>query len=248
MKAFERILVPTDMSEFAELAMDYALLFREKLGSRLTLLYADEVRLPIEFLEYPLGYYLENAPDAKLRIQEKLRDFAIRKAPAGGIEAIVVDDSPARAIIETAKNMKADLIIMGTHGRSGWKRAILGSVTEAVLREAETPVLTVTPLLQPLGGELAIRRVLCPVSAIDAATGVAAAFGAELLLMAVSEDDPPERLLALAERRNADLIVTGSTKQHITRTATRPVLITPEVVARHGEMTEAGSRMLRGRK
>lgn len=244
---FERILVPTDMSHFAELAMDYALLFRKKLGSRLTLLYADEVRLPIEFLEYPLGYYLENAPDTKLRIQEKLRDFAILKAPEGGVEAVVVDDSPARAIIETAKNMNADLIIMGTHGRSGWKRAILGSVTEAVLRDADTPVLTVTPLLQPLGGEIAIRRVLCPVNAIDMATEVADAFGAELLLMAVSEDDPPERLLALAERRDADLIVTGSTKQHITRTATRPVLITPEVVARHGEMAEVRSRMVRGR-
>jgi len=247
MKAFQRILVPTDMSDFAELAMDYALLFRKQLGSHLTLLYADEVRMPIEFLEYPLGYYLENAPDAKVRLQQKLRDFALLKAPEGGVEAIVVDDSPARAIVQTARSMNADLIIMGTHGRSGWKRAILGSVTEAVLHDSDIPVLTVTPLLHPLGGPTEINRVLCPVTAIDAGTDVAAAFGAELMLMAVSDDDPPERLLTLAERRHADLIVTTSTRQHITRIAACPVLVTGAAVAHHGLALDSQSRIARGR-
>lgn len=247
MQAFERILVPTDLSDFGELAMEYALLFRRKLGSRLTLLYADEIRLPIEFFEYPLGYYLENAPDAKVRVQEKLRDFAILKAPEGGIEAMVVDDSPARAIVQTARDMNADLIIMGTHGRSGWKRAIMGSVTEAVLRDSEAPVLTVTPLLQPLGGEVSIRRVLCSVPAIGMGTEIAEAFGAELLLMAFSDEDPPERLMALSEKRGADLIVMGPTKQHITRTALCPVLVTGKVVSHHGEQDEIRSRFARGR-
>ncbi len=247
MKAFERILVPTDLSDFGELAMEYALLFCRQLGSRLTLLYADEVRLPIEFLDFPLGYYLENAPDAKLRIQEKLRDFAILKAPEGGIEVMVVDDSPARAIVQTARDMNADLIIMGTHGRSGWKRAIMGSVTEAVLRDSDVPVLTVTPLLQPLGGEVAIKRVLCSVPAVDTGTELAQAFGAELLLMAFSEDDPPERLLALAEKRGADLIVMGPTRQHVTRSALCPVLVTGKVVSHHGELHDSRSRIARGR-
>ncbi|HJW92992.1 MAG TPA: universal stress protein [Thermoanaerobaculia bacterium] len=228
---FNRILVPTDMSDFASLAMDYALFFRERLGSRITLLYADEVRMPIEFLDYPLGYYLENAPDAKLRLQQKLRDFALEKCPGGGVETIVIDDSPARAIVQTASGMNADLIIMGTHGRSGWKRAILGSVTEEVLRRSDTPVLAVTPLLQPLGGGIVIERVLCPVTAIDAGTAVADAFGAELMLMAVCDDDPPERLLALAEKRHADLIVTTSTRHHITRIAACPVLVARVAVA-----------------
>ena len=247
MTAFERILVPTDMSDFASLAMDYALFFRKQLGSRITLLYADELRMPIEFLEYPLGYYLENAPDSKLRLQQKLRDLALLKCPDGGIETIVVDDSPARAIVQTASNMNADLIIMGTHGRSGWKRAILGSVTEEVLRQSDTPVLAVTPLLQPLGGEISIKRVLCPVTAIDAGTDIAAAFNAELMLMAVCDDDPPERLLALAEKRHADLIVTTSTKQHITRVAACPVLVTGAPVAHHGAARESGSRFALGR-
>lgn len=247
MRGFERILVPTDMSDFADLALDYALLFRNKLRSRLTLLYADELRLPIEFLEYPLGYYLENAPDAKVRLQQKLRDYALLKAPDGGVEAMIVDDTPARAIVQTARSMNADLIIMGTHGRSGLQRALLGSVTEAVLRDSETPVLTVTPMLHAAGSEPAIRRVLCPVPAIDYASQLAAAFRADLLLMAVSEDDPPERILALAEKRNADLIVMGPTKQHITRSAVCPVLITGKVVARHGEIRDRRSTFADGR-
>jgi len=143
--------------------------------------------------------------------------------------------------------MQADLIIMGTHGRSGWKRAVLGSVTEAVLRDSETPVLTVTPMLHPLGGEISIRRVLCPVNAIDMAARIANAFGAELMLMAVSEDDPSERLLALAEKRGADLIVTGSARKRITRNASCAVLVTGEIVERHREMADSRSRFARGR-
>jgi nucleotide-binding universal stress UspA family protein len=67
------------------------------------------------------------------------------------------------------------------------------------------------------------------------------------MLMAVSDDDPPERLLALAERRNADLIVTGPTKQHITRVAARPVLVTGSAVAHHGAAHESRSRVPAGR-
>jgi hypothetical protein len=101
---------------------------------------------------------------------------------------------------------------------------------------------------RPAGNEIAIRRVLCPAQAIDLGTDIGAAFNAEMMLMAVSEDDPPQRLLALAERRHADLIVTSSTKQHITRSAAYPVLtlpphwysVTGEVVAHHGDTT--GSR------
>src|SRR6185369_6790344 len=127
MKLFERILVPTDLSPFAETALDYALLFRRQLGSRITLLYADEPSFTVNFPEYPLGYYIDNAPDARLHMQDRLRELALLKAPMGGIETMVIDDSPARAIVMTARGMEADLIVMGTHGRSGWRRALLGS-------------------------------------------------------------------------------------------------------------------------
>ncbi len=253
-RIFERILIPTDMSEFASLAIDYALWFQRRLGSRLTLLYADDVRMPIDFMEYPLGYYLENAPESKAKIQQKLRDYAFEKAPEARIETMVVDDAPARAIVNTARRMLADLIIMGTHGRSGLKRAILGSVTESVLRSAVAPVLTIAPALFS-GRELDIRRVLAPVPLMAQAEEIAKAFDAELMLMAITDDDPPQRLLSLAERRDADLIIAGSMKQLLSRSASCAVLtlppawssVTPAVVARHGISPHRRSGFGRGR-
>src|SRR5512142_1739196 len=143
---FRRVVVPTDLSDFAAMALRYAAMMRERAGSELTLLYADETYLPVDLLEAPLGYYLENAPQSREKLQQKFNEYA--KAQIGGkFETIVVQDSPSRAILNTAKSVGADLIVMGTHGRSGVRRALLGSVTENVIHESETPLLTVTPLL-----------------------------------------------------------------------------------------------------
>lgn len=191
--SFDRILVPTDMSDFGNLALHYGCFFRERLGSHLTLLFADEFYFPIEVLELPVGYYLENAPDSRRKLQEKLRDYAIKNCGTG-TESLIVQDAPARAIINAAKQVRADLIVMGTHGRHGWRRALLGSVTESVLRETERPVLTVTPTLMEKNAEPAIRTVLCPVNfthvareALQHASALAAAFDAELAVMYVAE-------------------------------------------------------------
>ncbi len=253
-RIFERILVPTDMSDFASLPIEYALWFQRRLGSRITLLYADDVRMPVDFMEYPLGYYLENAPDAKSQIQQKLRDLALEKSPDGRIETIVVDDSATRAIVDVARRMCADLIIMGTHGRSGLQRALLGSVTESVLRSAGGPVLTIAPSLFA-GSEVGIGRVLAPVTMTAPAQELATALGAELMLMAITDDDTPDRLLALAGRSGADLIITGSMKQLLSRRAPCAVLtlppawssVTTGIVAHHGISHQRWSGFGRGR-
>ena len=191
--SFDRILVPTDMSDFGNLALKYACLFKQRLGSHLTLLFADEFYFPIEVLELPVGYYLENAPDARRKLQEKLRDYASKNCGAG-TEALIVQDAPARAIVNSAKQTRADLVVMGTHGRRGWRRALLGSVTESVLREIDRPVLTVTPTLMEKSSEPNIRTVLCPVNfthvareALQYASSIAAAFDADLAVMYVAE-------------------------------------------------------------
>jgi nucleotide-binding universal stress UspA family protein len=196
---FRRVLVPTDLSDFAALALRYAALMRERAGSELTLLYADETYLPVDLLEAPLGYYLENAPQSREKLQQKFTEYA--KAQIGGkFETVVVQDSPARAILNTAKSIRADLIIMGTHGRRGVRRAILGSVTENVLHEVEAPLLTITPLL--MGGRATtVSRILCPVNftfiareALQEACRFAQLFGAELSVMYVVEGLPPDRV------------------------------------------------------
>ena len=198
---YERILVPTDMSDFATLATRYAALLHERLGSRLTLLYADETYFPMDILEVPLGYYLENAPETKEKLQQHLRQYADANLKGVPVETMVATDSPARAIVRTAKEMRADLIVMGTHGRRGWRRALLGSVTETVLHETDRPVITVTPGILEDGATPKIRRVVCPVNftyvareSLHHAAAMAQAFDAELIVVYVAEGVQPPQL------------------------------------------------------
>jgi nucleotide-binding universal stress UspA family protein len=197
---YDRILVPTDMSEFANLALRYAAMFREKAGSALTLLYADEVIFPADLLEAPIGRYLDEAPANRWKLQERLREYG--KAHIGGsFETLVVQQTPTRAIIEAAKDTRADLIIMGTHGHHGLRRAVLGSVTEQLLHETDAPVLTVTPRLMGDPKSIAIRRILCPVNftrvareSLAHACALAEMFGSELQVLYVVEEIEKDRV------------------------------------------------------
>ena len=193
MYACDRILVPTDMSDFASLALRYGAMFRDRIGAALTVMFADEVHVPADLFEVPIGYYLDNAPLSRERLQARLDEYA--KGLIGGpYETAIVQDSPSRAIVRMARSTRADLIIMGTHGRTGIRRAVLGSVTENVLRETEVPVLTVTPNRMQSRTEPAIRRILCPVNfthiarvALEHACNAAEAFDAELNVIYVVE-------------------------------------------------------------
>ena len=244
----QRILIPTDMSEFASLALEYGLLFRDRLDSQITLLYAEEFDLLLS-AEYPLGYYFDSVPAAKSHALDLLRSYARQQIKdTAGIRTLVLDRSPARAIVETADDIRADLIVMGTHGRHGIRRTLLGSVTERVLRETARPLLTVVPGQFPAERKIAIRKILCPVNftaiaqhALDYAATFAAAFGAELREINVPEGhdlmDPAEQILKIADDYDADLIVIGAqhtrfsdatvigtTTERITRFARQPVL------------------------
>lgn len=275
---YSRVLIPTDLSDFATLALRYGALLRDKTNAALTLMYADELFLPVDLLEAPLGYYLENSPESREKLHKRL-DEHVRTQIGGAFETLVVRDSPTRAILHTAKQARADLIIMGTHGRSGIRRAILGSVTENVLHESHVPVLTVRPAAMTDKPRPEVRRIVCPVNfthvarqALTHAAALARAFDAELTVMYVVEGlddqqapqvetafnqwidpqvrdrcrftqvfvrdgDPAERVLAVSDSLNADLIVIGAqhryfsdatvigtTTQRITRFARRPVL------------------------
>jgi nucleotide-binding universal stress UspA family protein len=190
---YERILVPTDLSEFDDLAIRYALLFNKRLGSKITMLHAEEV----SWLgaEHPVGYYFDNPNEAKEELKLRLDEFAHRTTPESArVATIFADDAPERAIVKTADEVHADLIMMATHGRYGLRRAIVGSVTESVLRHTTRPVLTVTPRLFAINEAVALRTILCPVNfsevaraSLEEATAMAEAFDAELIVMHVAE-------------------------------------------------------------
>jgi nucleotide-binding universal stress UspA family protein len=147
---YQHILVPTDGSELANKAVAEGAKLARTLCSRLTIL---AVLVPIHvFPDYgPEGERVADQARCEARAfleaEGKSRlDAALSVAKAAGVvaDAVWVDSPhPYEAIIDIAKTKGADLIMMASHGRSGVKAALLGSVTQQVLSHAQLPVLVV---------------------------------------------------------------------------------------------------------
>ena len=145
MARFKRFLVPTDFSPTSEIAFNYALDLAEREGASIHLLHAIE---DATFAAaYPDGLYVELPGLREQLIAEGRRrlEEAVRKCAASDVAATtqVVVGPPASSITAEANERGSDLIVMGTHGRSGFAHLVLGSVAERVLRTAQCPVLTV---------------------------------------------------------------------------------------------------------
>src|SRR5262249_379882 len=131
--ASQRFLVPIDFSEYANQALEYAISLAGKLNARLTLLHVIQsvplggadigVTLPYTYLQGLEGEITESMEACRARVT------------AAGLEGdiILVHGVPFHEILETAKTQKADLIVMGTHGRTGLQHILLGSVAEKVV-------------------------------------------------------------------------------------------------------------------
>ena len=141
----KNILVPTDLSEGAEEALDYACELARQFGATVHLLHV----IGIPTLGVPeLGVALTSSViDSMVRDnQEALETLVDHKRGSAVFGPPLLRTGDARDLInQTAKELNADLIVMGTHGRRGVSRALLGSVTETVVRTAPCPVLTVRP-------------------------------------------------------------------------------------------------------
>ncbi len=140
------ILVPVDFSPHAEHAFTYATTLAERFGAKLALLYV----VDDSFVTggWSSEIYVPNVPELMENlIADADRRLATLKASAAAFgltaETAVIRGRPAPAIVEHAKNGGFDLIVMGTHGRTGVSHVVMGSVAERVLRKAPCPVLTV---------------------------------------------------------------------------------------------------------
>jgi nucleotide-binding universal stress UspA family protein len=145
MPAFQHILVPTDFSESAAEAADYAVELAKSFDANLTLLHVHE--FPV--YAYATGIYLPTVDlfaAAKTATAEATGQLKARWQKTDGL---IAEGFPWEQIIDVAKERGADLIVMGTHGRRGISRALLGSVAEKVVRMAPIPVLTIRPHEKP---------------------------------------------------------------------------------------------------
>jgi len=138
----KHILVPTDLSDGAEQALDYACELARTLGAQIHLLNV----ISIPALGVPeLGMAVTSTMIDQLVIDNQTAlDRLARTRCTAQVGQVMVKTGNARDTInQTAKELGVDLIVMGTHGRHGISRALLGSVAETVVRSAPCAVLTV---------------------------------------------------------------------------------------------------------
>ena len=145
MPTMRRILFPTDFSERASAAWSYARLMSETFSAELCLLHV--LQEPVAML--PESSLAVAPPAVNLveltRAAEEGLD-RLRINPPGTIGDRSVRNGPAaEEIVRYAKEIEADLIVLGTHGRTGIAHALLGSVAERVVRKAPCAVMTVRP-------------------------------------------------------------------------------------------------------
>ena len=141
---FHRILAPTDFSESSQQAIQYAGELAQRFGATLVLLHV------VELPPYPIeGLPPSELGGTLLGDLERLATSDLARVLANEAEVNVVRrvvaGIPYRTIVEVAAAEKVDLIVMATHGRTGFSHLFMGSVAEKVLRTAPCPVLTIRP-------------------------------------------------------------------------------------------------------
>lgn len=134
----EHILVPIDFSRDAEQALGYAIGLAQQFQARLTLLHA--IYVP-EAAEVNLAAYLEKVES---EAEREIAACRKRAEDAGvAVDTLIVRGVPSHTIVEKARDRQADLIAMGTHGRTGLQHLLIGSVAERVVRLAPCPVMVI---------------------------------------------------------------------------------------------------------
>ena len=205
MVELNRILCAVDFSEFSRRALGHALALGRCYGSTVTALH---VIAPVPaMMAGPYHFGAEIPPPMTLptmgydiATQELDRLVAAEQVPGVRIEALVAEGAHVhREILAQADRLTADLVVLGTHGRSGFERLFLGSTTEKVLRKTTHPLMTVPPRMpeaHPVG-TAPFTRILCGIDfsgssrlALDYAMSLARESRAALTLAHVIETHP----------------------------------------------------------
>lgn len=176
MHAIKHVLCPVDFSAPSAQALRCAAAFSAVVGAELTILYVRAVGHQRDLTE---------TSDTSLAA---FAATVVGREPSHRL--LERRGEPVTEILHAAVNAASDLIVMGTHGRTGLQRLLLGSVAERVIRRSPTPVMTIPPAMALRAGDaLRLARVLCAVSlsepssrAVGYASSIAAAAGAHLVL------------------------------------------------------------------
>jgi len=193
--AVKQILAGIDFSDWTPGVLKMAAALARGYNAQLTVIYVESFLPPPYFTHGDLPHIQESLILQRKSAERVLRE-TVQQVLGDAVQDNVrlVDGLPADGILQTAEHLPADIIVMGTHGRSGMDRLLMGSVAEKVLRRARVPVCTVRGPDEKAEAavRLPVRKILCPVNF----TGLAQT----ALVQAVD----------LAQRLNASLIVMAS--------------------------------------
>jgi nucleotide-binding universal stress UspA family protein len=140
-----RILVPVDFSECSMAALEYALFLSRRFQASVDLLHVWQPPRPVWTISYPYDVGHEClAIFEQTEAGRQMKEFlarAERETPR--VRGRLESGDPYRTILEVAEGDGYDLLVMGTHGRTGMSHLLLGSLAEAVVRRAPCPVMTI---------------------------------------------------------------------------------------------------------
>ena len=207
-----RILCPVDFSEGSRHALDYAVALAHSFCSYLDVLYVHRQTAPVPAFGYPeVVRPLPLTDTERAGLLQSLAELVAGDRASGVPIDTLFEEALAVAptIVECAAREQTDLIVVGTHGRTGFERLVLGSVANRVMTTAGCPVLVVPPRA-PDAVPIAVRRVVCGVDfsppsarALRTAGSLAGAMEARLTALHVLElaGDPVDRPPALSGYR-----------------------------------------------
>lgn len=241
-----RILCPVDFSDLSDLALKYAAAGARAFSATLVVFHAQRFTLPPYFTPGQIAELTRQHRAEQDRAKQFLR-LHVRKilGPQANdlpIKFDLADAHPVDAVLDAAKRHRAELIIMGTHGRGGAKRIWLGSVVENVVRQAGVPVFIVRQkqheFSDPSGPQSVpeLRTILCPVNfspaarlSLEHAVSLAQQFHARLVTACILEPGDSRGLAEAKQELSSWLGQTDTTHCEL------------EVVARKGR---AGERIV----
>ena len=215
MTKIRHILCPVDLSDPSLRALQHASALAGWYESSLTALYVDTT-LPIEgasdFEDFAIAPSAVVEAGRSTTAARDLRTFVGRASCHTAVNAVVEESSSIdAAILERAQTLPADLIVMGSHGRSGVGRLLIGSVTEHVLRTAPCPVMVVPPHDAVATSVVAFTHIVCAIDFSESslagltwALSLAEEADAHLSLVNVIEVPPELRVSAIATGDNLD--------------------------------------------
>jgi nucleotide-binding universal stress UspA family protein len=197
----KRILVTTDFSAESKRALPYAAAIAKRLGSEVALLNVVEPPPRLSGLESVV--LLQTGDAAVGRVYGGLDALARRTFKTGTrVKTHVHTGKPFREIVNAARELDANLVIMATHGYGGLKHTFLGSTTERVIRHAPCPVLAVRGNKDTRQKSVAMQRIVVTTDfsdnalrALPLAQSLAAKFGADITLMHVVDRFPIDAML-----------------------------------------------------